>query len=147
MHCCAKGLALQCLSFDDEAMYILFRSSVVDVSCVCSQHFFPYSQPSSVNCFGRQFLPSGGLHARARTAQCQLGQTTTVSLSAVSLCPWSQDCHRCYLVSQATPFAEREEGSGHAATIELSPRQKLSCTLRRSHLLSWSSTVFNWCVW
>ena len=38
----------------------------------------------------------------------------------------------------------REEGSGHAATIELSPWQKLdvtnqNCTLRRSHPLSWST--------
>ena len=38
----------------------------------------------------------------------------------------------------------REEGSGHAATIELSPRQKLVVTnqiraLRRSHPLSWST--------
>ena len=47
------------------------------------------------------------------------------------------------LVSQATPFAEREEGSGHAATIELSPMQKLAvaneiCALCRLHPLSWS---------
>ena len=38
----------------------------------------------------------------------------------------------------------REEGSGHAATIELSPRQKLVVTnqiraLCRSHSLSWST--------
>ena len=36
--------------------------------------------------------------------------------------------------------------SGHAATIELSPWQKLDvtnqiCALRRSHLLSWSTTM------
>ena len=47
------------------------------------------------------------------------------------------------LVSQATPFAE-EEWSGHASTIELSPRQKLDVTnqirtLRRSHPLTWST--------
>ena len=46
------------------------------------------------------------------------------------------------LVSQATPFAERGR-SGHVATIELSPLQKLVLTnqiraLRRSHPLSWS---------
>ena len=38
----------------------------------------------------------------------------------------------------------REEGSGLAGTIELSPQQKFDvtnhiCTLRRSHLLSWST--------
>ena len=32
------------------------------------------------------------------------------------------------LVSQATLFAEREEGSGHAATIELLPREKRAVT-------------------
>ena len=48
--------------------------------------------------------------------------------------------YRGRLVSQATPFAcrERIEGSGHAATIELSPQQKLDVTnqihvFRRSH--------------
>ena len=40
--------------------------------------------------------------------------------------------------------SQREEGSGHAATIELSPRQKLVRTnqiraLRSSHPLSWST--------
>ena len=50
-------------------------------------------------------------------------------------------CWGC-IVSQATPFAERG-GSGHAATMELYPWQKLDVTnqihaLRRSHPLSWS---------
>ena len=35
----------------------------------------------------------------------------------------------------STPFTER--GSGHAATVELSPRQKLDVS--RSYLLSWSA--------
>ena len=40
---------------------------------------------------------------------------------------------------------QKEEGSGHAATIELSPRQELDVTnqirtaLRRLHPLSWST--------
>ena len=46
------------------------------------------------------------------------------------------------LVSQPTPFIER--GSGHTATIELLPQQKLDVTnqnraLCRSHPLSWST--------
>ena len=52
---------------------------------------------------------------------------------------------------RATLFTEREEGSGHAATIELSPRQKLAVTneirtLHRLHLLSWSSNSFTICL-
>ena len=46
----------------------------------------------------------------------------------------------------ASHTLHREEGSGHAVTIELSPRQKLDvtnqiCTLRRSHPLSWSTIM------
>ena len=42
--------------------------------------------------------------------------------------------------------SQREEESGHAATIELSPWQKLDvtnqiCALRRSHPLSWSTIM------
>ena len=44
-----------------------------------------------------------------------------------------------------------EERSGHAATIKLSPRQKLDVTnqiraLRRSHLLSWSNNYVTTCL-
>ena len=47
------------------------------------------------------------------------------------------------LVSQATP-SQREEGSGHATTTELSLQQKAAVTneirvLCRFYLLSWSS--------
>ena len=48
--------------------------------------------------------------------------------------------------SLASHTLRREEGSCHAATIELSSRQKLDVTnqiraLRRSHLLSWSTIM------
>ena len=48
------------------------------------------------------------------------------------------------VTSLASRTLRREEGSGHAATIELSPQQKLDVTnqiraLRRSHPLSWST--------
>ena len=45
----------------------------------------------------------------------------------------------------------REKGSGHAATIELSPQQKLTvtneiCALHRLHPLSWSSNYVTMCL-
>ena len=51
------------------------------------------------------------------------------------------------ILSQATSFTE--EGSGHTATIELSPLQKLDMAnqiraLCRSHLLSWSTSCVKW---
>ena len=50
--------------------------------------------------------------------------------------------------SLASHTLRREEGSCHAATIELSSRQKLDvtnqiCALRRSHLLSWSTIMLH----
>ena len=63
--------------------------------------------------------------------------------------------------SLASHTLHREDGSGHTATIELLPRQKLDvtnqiCTLCRSHPLSWStitstrlvdvSILFNRCL-
>ena len=52
--------------------------------------------------------------------------------------------HEPYLILASHTF-RREERSGQAVTIKLSPQQKLAvtneiCTVRRLHLLSWSSS-------
>ena len=56
-----------------------------------------------------------------------------------------------HTLSLASHTLCREEGSGHAASIELSPRQKLDMTnqihaVRRSHPLSWSSSYVTTCL-
>jgi len=62
------------------------------------------------------------------------------SATPIIYCGWG------LLQSRKPHPSQREEGSGHTATIELSPQQKLDvtnqmCALRRSHLLSWSTII------
>ena len=57
----------------------------------------------------------------------------------------------CHTILHFGHTLHREEGSGHAATVELSPRQKLAvnneiCALYRSHRLSWSSNYVTTCL-
>ena len=85
---------------------------------------------------------AGGLVAHLlHECFCRLSHFSHLLCAAShSLCAYEGGC---LIVSQATPFAEKE-GSGHAATIELSPQQKLDVTnqihaLQRLHLLSWNT--------
>ena len=71
-----------------------------------------------------------------------LAKSSVPGMSTVSIA----DNDKCFTVplSLASHTLHREEGSGQASTIELSPRQKLDvtsevCTLCRLDPLSWSS--------
>ena len=91
---------------------------------------------------------SGSLVIRERAVKCvyrhhveltKVEVHTAVSIDESHPSQWGSHSLTSYTL-------RREEGSGHAATIELSPRQKLDVTnqihaLRKSDLLSWSTIM------